>query len=84
MFSNVYVHKNAAKAELSKGTALLKQLFRLYMEFPEQMPENRADTSMDASDRALVVLDYIAGMTDRFAGDQFIHHFFPKEWRRMP
>ena len=82
MFSNVYVHKNAAKAELSKGTALLKQLFRLYMEFPEQMPENRADNSMDASTRALIVMDYIAGMTDRYAGDQFIHHFFPRDWRR--
>ena len=83
MFSNVYVHKNAAKAELIKGTALLKQLFRLYMEFPEQMPEGRADRSMDNAARAQIVLDYVAGMTDRYAGEQFIKHFFPRGWRRV-
>jgi len=83
MFSNVYVHKNAAKAELQKGTALLKQLFRLYMDYPDMIPEGRADTSMDTETRALVVLDYIAGMTDRYAGEQFIKHFFPRDWRRV-
>lgn len=83
MFSNVYVHKNAAKAELQKGTALLKQLFRLYMDYPDMIPEGRADTSMDTETRALIVLDYIAGMTDRYAGEQFIKHFFPRDWRRV-
>ena len=83
MFSNVYVHKNAAKAELSKGTALLKQLFRLYMEFPDQMPSGRADRTMDEAARAQIVLDYVAGMTDRYAGEQFIKHFFPRDWRRV-
>jgi dGTPase len=83
MFSNVYVHKNAAKAELSKGTALLKQLFRLYMDYPEMIPEGRADASMEITVKAQIVLDYVAGMTDRYAGEQFIKHFFPRDWRRV-
>lgn len=82
LFDNVYIQKNAAKAELAKGSNLLKQLFRLYMEYPELMPGSRADASTETPRRAQVVLDYIAGMTDRYAGEQFIKHFFPREWRR--
>jgi len=31
--------------------------------------------------RAWIVCDYVSGMTDRFAGEMFIRHFFPREWR---
>ena len=82
LYANVYLQKNAAKAELSKGSQMLKQLFRLYMEQPELMPGHRAAAAqMDTRDRAQVVLDYIAGMTDRYAAEMFLHHFFPREWR---
>jgi dGTPase len=82
LFANVYVQKNAAKAELAKGSALLKQLFRLYMEVPELMPAGRADRSMDVRVRAQAVLDYVAGMTDRYASELFLKHFFPRDWNR--
>jgi dGTPase len=80
LFENVYVQKNAAKAELAKGSQMLKQLFRLYMEQPELMPGERATLEMSIENRAVAVLDYIAGMTDRFAADLFLRHFFPKNW----
>ncbi|MFM2223210.1 MAG: Deoxyguanosinetriphosphate triphosphohydrolase [Armatimonadota bacterium] len=38
MFANVYTKRNVAKEELTKGSAMLKQLFRLYMDHPEQLP----------------------------------------------
>lgn len=80
LFENVYIQKNAAKAELSKGSDLLKRLFRLYMEQPELIPYERATREMDIPTRAIIVLDYIAGMTDRYAGEQFLTFFFPHKW----
>lgn len=81
LFTNVYIKKNAAKAELAKGHELLKQLFRLYMGQPELVPYGRITPGMDIELRACTILDYIAGMTDRYAGEQFLRHFFPREWR---
>jgi dGTPase len=80
LFANVYTQKNAAKAELSKGSQMLKQLFRLYMEQPELIPNERATAEMDIETRAVAILDYIAGMTDRYAADLFLRHFFPSNW----
>jgi len=81
LFDNVYTQKNAAKAELAKGSDLLKRLFRLYMEQPELVPQSRADAQMDVATRACIVLDYVAGMTDRYASEQFLRYFFPRDWR---
>lgn len=81
LFENVYLDRNAAKTELAKGTVLLKQLFRHYMEFPELVPRERTHRGQPVEERAQIVLDYIAGMTDRYAGEQFILHFFPRDWR---
>jgi dGTPase len=81
LFTNVYTQRNAAKAELAKGSQLLKQLFRLYMEHPDLVPGGRATDEMDTRTRAVAVLDYISGMTDRYAADMFLRHFFPREWR---
>jgi dGTPase len=81
LFANVYTQKNAAKAELSKAHDLLKRLFRLYMAEPHLVPYNRVTARMDTTTRACIVLDYVAGMTDRYAGEQFLRHFFPREWR---
>jgi len=81
LFANVYVQKNAAKAELAKANDLLRRLFRLYMEQPHLVPYDHVTAEMDAEKRAGAVLDYVAGMTDRYAGEQFLRHFFPREWR---
>jgi len=51
-------------------TAVVEDLFPLFMRQPELLPEDwRADVAMADSDTALarIVADYIAGMTDRFA-----------------
>jgi dGTPase len=85
LFANVYTTKNAAKAELAKGSDLLKRLFRLYMERPELLPVTAGmTTDMSLSERACAVLDYMAGMTDRYAADQFLRHFFPRNWSGDP
>lgn len=85
LFTNVYTTKNAAKAELAKGSDLLKRLFRLYMERPDLLPATAGLTdTMDISERACAVLDYMAGMTDRYAAEQFLRQFFPRNWSGEP
>ncbi|MBC8104183.1 MAG: deoxyguanosinetriphosphate triphosphohydrolase [Cytophagales bacterium] len=81
LFTNVYTTKNAAKAELAKGSDLLKRLFRLYMERPDLLPAAaRVTEEMGIADRACAVLDYLAGMTDRYAAERFLRHFFPQNF----
>jgi len=82
LFANVYVTVSPAKAELAKGSYLLKELFRRYMAQPELIPGDRVTADMDLNMRACLILDYVAGMTDRYATDQFMKHFFPREWSR--
>jgi dGTPase len=80
LFENVYTRHNAAKAELAKAGELLKQLFRLYMTEPERVPQKRASRDMDMPTRAVIVCDYVSGMTDRYASEVFLRTFFPKNW----
>jgi dGTPase len=63
-----------------KATRVLVQLFETYMREPRQMPSHvlaRAET--DGEPLARVVADYIAGMTDRFALDEYRKLFDPNE-----
>ena len=51
-----------------KARAVVEELFSTFAEAPELMPaEWNACAALDATARARVVADYIAGMTDRFA-----------------
>jgi deoxyguanosinetriphosphate triphosphohydrolase, putative len=80
LFENVYTRRNTAKEELAKAGDMLQRLFRLYMDEPELIPHARATRDMDVPLRAVVVRDYVAGMTDRYAAEQFLRHFFPRNW----
>ncbi|MCF3972943.1 deoxyguanosinetriphosphate triphosphohydrolase [Paracoccus salsus] len=56
--------------ERSRVTAMLNDLFPLFLTDPAQMPASWRDIAQNAPDdthRARVVLDYVAGMTDRYA-----------------
>jgi dGTPase len=51
-----------------KARAVVEELFTIFATAPELMPaEWNACAALDATARARVVADYIAGMTDRFA-----------------
>jgi dGTPase len=51
-----------------KARAVVEELFTIFAAAPELMPaEWNACAALDATARARVVADYIAGMTDRFA-----------------
>ena len=56
--------------ERQRVTEMLNGLFPLFLNDPSKMPENwylAAEATGDETGRARVVLDYVAGMTDRFA-----------------
>ncbi|MEX2408392.1 MAG: dNTP triphosphohydrolase, partial [Rhodovibrionaceae bacterium] len=71
LFNRMYRHYKVNRMT-SKARRVVKELFVLYMEEPECLPDlwqSKAKTGSDTQ-RARHVADYIAGMTDRFALDE--------------
>jgi len=63
-----------------KAGRVLEQLFNAYMSEPRQMPNHVLMLhERDGESIARVVADYIAGMTDRFALDEYKKLFDPDE-----
>lgn len=75
LFERMYRNErvNAARAA---GKANVRGLFTIFMNDPGQMPKEWGVgvEDMDAPQRARVIADYIAGMTDRYAR---------REWKRI-
>jgi dGTPase len=62
----------------NKAKRFLKELFKVYIDKPEQLPTHiQKRIKNDGVHR--VVCDYIAGMTDRFALDEYKKLFDPDE-----
>lgn len=71
----VYRHYRVMRMA-SKGRRILQLLFNEFQKHPEQLPERyRAMLGDAAAER--IVCDYLAGMTDRFAQDEFLRLFQP-------
>lgn len=69
-FLHKHLYSHEQKLEMTrKVQAIVQQLFATYMEDVDRMPEQFATSASVAkeADRARVVADYIAGMTDRYA-----------------
>ncbi|HKL80719.1 MAG TPA: deoxyguanosinetriphosphate triphosphohydrolase [Mobilitalea sp.] len=80
MFSNVYLNKKA-KGQEEQAERLLELLFLYYQQHLEQLPEEFY-IRMEQMDEPpyLVVCDYIAGMTDRYAVTKFKELMIPSAW----
>jgi len=61
-----------------KAARFLKILFRLYVDNPEQLPP-QAFERIKKYGKETAICDYIAGMTDRYALDQYKKFFEPYE-----
>ena len=78
MFESVYTNP-LAKGEESKAQDMLRRLFEHYRQDPDQLPPDFQEIRVEEGvDRA--VCDYIAGMTDPFAIEQFTKLFIPMSW----
>lgn len=69
LYKHLYSHEQ--KLEMTRRVqAIVKALFEAYMADHQMMPDefsSAASLAVDEADRARVVADYIAGMTDRYA-----------------
>lgn len=80
MYKNVYQNP-VAKGEEAKAKAMLKQLFRFYMENIDLLPEKYLRMRDAGEKEERVVSDYIAGMTDQYAITKFSEYFMPQAWQ---
>ena len=71
MFERVYLGPRA-RAEHAKIERVLRGLFDWYCEHPEELPAGRRRSEADR------VIDYLAGMTDRFAIRAWTERFVPQ------
>ena len=78
MFANVYTNP-LAKGEEGMAQEMLRRLFEHYRTNPDELPADFQEIRMaEGVERA--VCDYIAGMTDPFAVEQFSRLFIPNSW----
>ena len=78
MFQAVYFNPKA-KGEEGKAEDMICLLFEYYCKQTDKLPPEYQDILMrEGTERA--VLDYIAGMTDSYATEQFSNLFIPRGW----
>ncbi|MGB2598822.1 MAG: deoxyguanosinetriphosphate triphosphohydrolase [Candidatus Omnitrophota bacterium] len=73
----LYSHYRVVRMS-GKASRFLRQLFEVYIDRPEQLPPS-AQEKIAERGKHRVVCDYIAGMTDRYALDQYRKFFEPFE-----
>ncbi len=79
MRDRLYRHYRVSRMT-EKAGRVLARLFETYMAEPRQIPSHvLARVEVDGEPLARVVADYIAGMTDRFALDEYRKLFDPDE-----
>lgn len=77
LYDEVYM-RDEIHGEIRKGKQLLAAIYGYLMNHPEQIAEVPA-TADDSLERRVV--DFIAGMTDRYALDFYEQIFLPKPWK---
>ncbi len=74
MFENVYTDDSPAKAEEKKAKRVIKELFYIYSDMLDGVcPKQEANR---------IIIDYISGMTDRYAVERFKEYFIPMGIKR--
>jgi dGTPase len=75
LHERVYRHYRVMRMA-AKGQRILKAVFAEYCRAPDQLPERYARRA-SAGQLERTVCDYLAGMTDRYAQDEFLRLFQP-------
>ncbi len=75
LYNNLYRHYKVIKMA-DKAKRFIKDLFEVYIKNPAQLPPDFY-ARLDSDGKKRVVCDYIAGMTDRFAQDEYTRLFVP-------
>ncbi len=77
LFTYLYNHYRVSRMT-DKAKRFIKELFDIYVEKPAQLPQSTQSRLKNDSTKR-VVCDYIAGMTDRFALNEYKKLFDPYE-----
>lgn len=82
MYQHVYLG-SIAKTEDHKVDLIIDLLYKHFMQHPERIPEDimRINRERDEPLNQAVV-DYVAGMTDRFATQMFMDIYVPRTWSK--
>jgi dGTPase len=72
LFENVYMQYPILYPDIDKAKRMIRHLFFHYLE-PSNLPEGYEGIQG--------AIDYVAGMTDRFAIDTYVRLTLPTEWR---
>lgn len=81
MFTHVYRNALTAKAEDDKAERVIKEVYAYFAEHPELIPEEYSCLYFEKKENLpRIVVDYIAGMSDRYALSLAREIFFPKPW----
>lgn len=80
MYKNVYTNK-VCKGEESKAEALIKTLYKYYVEHPEELPElYKRVCEKEGAGRA--ACDYISSMSDGYVLNVYSNLFIPMSWMK--
>ncbi len=77
LFKNLYRHHKVEKMRV-KAEIFITRLFETYLRFPNLLPP-KYQSRLEMFGLQRVICDYIAGMTDRFALDEYKRLFEPYE-----
>lgn len=77
LYDRLYNHYRVVRMS-RKASRFLKSLFQIYVEGPDQLP-GEVHAKIKERGKFRVISDYIAGMTDRYALDQYQKFFEPYE-----
>jgi dGTPase len=75
--NNLYQHYRVVRMS-NKAYRFITSLYNVYLDKPEQLPPS-THNRLKKEDKHQVVCDYIAGMTDRYALDEYKKFFEPYE-----
>jgi len=82
-----WLHINVYRAEVvedefRKASRVLRELFTYFIEKPQEMVAYGGYCEVDESDE-IIVADFLAGMTDRYAMNLYQKLFFPQPWKAL-
>jgi len=77
LVKNLYQHYRVVRMS-NKAYRFIESLFNIYLDKPEQLPPT-TQSRLDGAEKHRVICDYIAGMTDRYALDEYKKFFEPYE-----
>lgn len=81
MFSNIYCSESTAKTEEIKAEGVIENLFNVYMNDENLLPNN-VKLAIKQYGREQAVCDYIAGMSDGYALREYERLFVPRSWQK--